>query len=92
MARASLIQATWRLQEGTRRFRQQACVTAETSGPAFLKPHWVCSKEGPTSAHRLRATKKGRERNREGGRDSAFYNMPCPHNPENVQNYHILFL
>lgn len=44
--------------EGTQRFRQQACVAAETSGPAFLKPHWVCSKEGPTSAHRLRATKE----------------------------------
>lgn len=52
-------------EEGRRRLRQQARVTAETSGPAFLKPHWVCSKEGPTSAHRLRATKEGRERKRE---------------------------
>ncbi len=44
------------------------CVAAKTSGPAFLKPHWVCSKEGPTPAHRLIATKEGRENVREGGR------------------------
>lgn len=73
--------------EGTLRFRQQARVTAETSGPAFLKPHWVCGKEGPTSAHRLRATKEGREgergekergeRRRERGRELG--SVPCAH-------------
>lgn len=41
---------------------------AKTSGPAFLKPHWVCSKEGPTPAHRLRVTKEGRENVREKAR------------------------
>lgn len=57
---ASLIQATWRL--------KKVCVAAKTSGPAFLKPCWVCCKEGPTPAHRLRVTKKGRENVGEGGR------------------------
>lgn len=45
-----------------------ACVAAWTSGPAFLKPHWVCSEEGPTPAHRLTATKEGRENARRGER------------------------
>lgn len=43
-------------------------MAAKTSSPAFLKPRWVCSKEGPTPAHRLRATKEGRENIRGGGR------------------------
>lgn len=43
-------------------------MAAKTSSPAFLKPCWVCSKEGPTPAHRLRATKEGRENIRGGGR------------------------
>lgn len=71
-------------EEGTQRFRQPVCVAAETSGPAFLKPHWVCSKEGPTSAHRLRATKEGTERKRERGgererENGVYYNMSCTH-------------
>lgn len=52
----------------TQRHRQRVCVAAKTSGPAFLKPRWVCSEEGPTPAHRLRATKEGRENVREKGR------------------------
>lgn len=44
------------------------CVAAKTSGPAFLKPHWVCSEEGPTPAHRLTTTKEGRENARGRGR------------------------
>lgn len=85
-------------EEGKQRFRQRACVAAETSGPAFLKPHWVCSKEGPTSAHRLRATKEGRERKerkrgeRERERGSSIICLVLLLVSENVQKHHILSL
>lgn len=56
------------IQTQSQRHRQRVCLAAETSGPAFIKPRWVCSKDGSAQAHRLRATKEGRENVREGGR------------------------
>jgi len=69
VASASLIRGTWRLEKvdthsfqssTPKRGKGRVCETAKISGPVFLKPCWVCSKEGQTPAHRLRATKEGR--------------------------------
>lgn len=76
MVSACRFRATWKLEKLTqpafsadpKAEAQAESVAAETSGPAFIKPHWVCSKEGPKPAHRLRATKEGSVSVREGGR------------------------
>lgn len=67
MVSASLFHTTWKLEKLTQAFSadvkseeaQAESVAAETSGPAFIKPRWVCVvRKGPSQLIGLEPQKR----------------------------------